>query len=662
MSGRENSTFQTKTGALQVFAVFGATLVLLSMFIPLPLPGFVTGLPWKSEFFGSVFLVLVLISLFVTRRNDLLNALDLSKRNRSSNVFILLIGFATFAAASAVWSQSPRYAFHYALSWIMYLIVALLVAGFRDSKSFSARTAALFVLVISVLCIVDFIGSDFAANEGTLRIRYGRFAELLVTVTPLLWGLAISIKNSRSAMLSMVVGFLGWLTVMLSLSKGAFIAGIAAFSLMFTLTAIFSKRWRKRAIVLAAAWIVFTVGIQVFLSIGTSVPSTTDYISGTADASRTTTTMRLFTWKVAAEMVTNNWVIGVGADNFGLKFNEARKTYGAKHPDDPDNMIAEQYLVERAHNEPLQILAELGIIGILLFMTPFLIFVYYVYRSIRHSEMPPLFYSSLAGMIGFAISSLFSSFSFRAVQNGFAFAIVFGLALRYLPLRNVESPESEETALAGVWPKLVFTSSVFLMCVMFVLSSLTGLSRYYQHLAEYSVETSDKVSCLQTSIYLDPENAGALASFATALAFKGDNAAAAKYLNNAIRSGLGVTQIYSQMAGYQLKAGDVQGSQNSMAEAAAVFPRSVFARARYAQILEINGNLHEAATQRSIAEQIDTKQTGGWVTLLRDGDLAAMYASRIDLNIAAPADLRPEEAVYQFIDWDSIPSPKKAVR
>jgi hypothetical protein len=125
-------------------------------------------------------------------------------------------------------------------------------------------------------------------------------------------------------------------------------------------------------------------------------------------------------------------------------------------------------------------------------------------------------------------------------------------------------------------------------------------------------------------------------------------------MRTAINHGIGVTQTYSVLATFETSAGNPAGAEEAMSEAVAIYPRSVFARVRYAQMLELNGKYSEVPKQLDAANAIDSKQSRGWFALLRDGDLAAFTASVDDSGIDPPASLRPSAAVFQFIDSRSM--------
>jgi len=58
------------------------------------------------------------------------------------------------------------------------------------------RLLATVSLFVGGLAVFDFVTmQDFTVQEGTLRIRYAKFAELLITITPLLFAVALFSKT-----------------------------------------------------------------------------------------------------------------------------------------------------------------------------------------------------------------------------------------------------------------------------------------------------------------------------------------------------------------------------------------------------------------------------------------------------------------------------------
>jgi O-antigen ligase len=650
-----NSTSEHRRNYVAIVALV-SSLILVFPLLPVPAPSFVTGLSWKVELLSSLALLVFGIWQYVIDREKFVSVFDITNLGLRQTLVILLTAFIVWSAVSSLWSELPSAAAHHSLLWVEYLIVLLIVSNIPNVSRYVIGVFAITASVIAVTCVSDYVGSDFASSEGTIRIRYAKFAELLVTVVPVLFAAALCARDKSTSRWLAAAGTLGWLAVMLSLSKGSFISGVVALLFCFSTTAVFSARHRWRTLRFAGLWLVLTIAVQFAFSVGSIAPSTADYISGKSDPTRSTSQMRIFTWKVARQMITGNWLIGVGGDNFGIRFNDARAEYAAQHPSDKDLAIGEDFLTERAHNEPLQVIAELGIIGFALFIAPFGLLLYFVFiTALTKRKLSPVLAGSIAGMIGFLISSMFSSFSFRAAQNGIVFYLLMALAVRQMSCRSFTG--REKTHSVQVYPRLAELLAVGVGALLLISSFLSlsmGISRFYQYLSANSTDVGERSRLLDSAINWDRDNAGAWFDHSATFSSTGDFRSAAKMMRVAIEKGVGVPESYSYLATLNLKAGDSQAAEDAMADAVYIFPRTVFARVRYAQLLELNGHDKDANTQFSVSRDIDIRQSNGWDALLRNGDLSAYLASQANDQIAAPADLKPEGAVLQFVDRKSI--------
>ena len=639
-------------------------LALVSLMIPVPRPSFVPPMPWKAEL--AISAVLAVAAFLAIFRNRLFITASIRTNGFQKLLFAAVLAFAFLSALSVTWAEFPIAATHHALVWFCYF--SILYFSFRRIAITGSQRAVVVPLSVAVvtvlaLCLFDLLTFEsFAEFEGTFRIRYARFGEMAVTAGPLILGVALADPNRRRASLIAAFAAAAWLVAMLSLSKAAFVSGLAGFLLVILVLVLLGRRViRTRAFAALAVFAAITIAIQFGTAFLTAVPSTANYISGTADPTRSTSSMRIFTWTIGIEMIRSNTLLGVGGDNFGPRFNNARKSYAARHPDDPALSTAEDYLVERAHNEYLQIVTEFGILGILFIGACLLWFVVALAKAIwtQKGRVSPILLGSAGGLVAFSVSSAFTSFSFRAFQNGAVFFLVLAVfvhSIRKLGRSNGQLSSGREKAISEGFLVRLRMLSVFPFAALFLFSLIAGASQYYVLLGEKARSQSEAKAYFRSAIGLHPENTGAYLAYAGRAGRGGDTRLAAELYRKAIDNGLGVTVTYSALSkAYELDS-DPENAELALAEAVSIFPRSVFVRIRYALLLEAIGKGGESAKQFEAARAIDRKQANGWETLIRDGMLKAHLRAKEVGDSTPPAELQPNNAIYAYADEQIGPS------
>jgi len=266
-------------------------------------------------------------------------------------------------------------------------------------------------------------------------------------------------------------------------------------------------------------------------------------------------------------------------------------------------------------------------------------------------------FAAAAGMAAFLISSQFSSFSFRAAQNGVAFFIVFAVAIKEL----TKTHRQPQTKLGrNVFSRPIYLLGWIVTLLLTIFCVVKGFAEYQAYMAERSATYSGAQEHFRAAVTADAEYAGAYLSNAARASAEGVPATAAQMTRKALDNGLGVTPVYSQLAKQQIAAGDVDGAEATYREAISIYPRSVFIRTEFLVFLENHGRSDAAAEQAAAARLIDLRQAHGWYLIIREGSVAAFYRSQGDPDIAPPAELTPYNGVLQYVD--KIPGMEPAER
>jgi len=268
---------------------------------------------------------------------------------------LLLVLFLAWSAISTVWADSTSAAFtstyRYALDAILLIIV---FAAVRERRHLTWVVAA-FVAGATVAALYGLvIGPSPSASAERVAGTIGdpnQLAAVLVAGAVLAAGLgAASSRDSLLRAVAVAATFLCLAALVLTVSRGGL------FALVFTILVALplAGRWRRRATVGALA-VVFLIGAYLLLLAPFSVQSrlsTAGSGSGRTDI-----------WTVGWREVEAHPVAGVGSGNF--------KTASIHYLLQPGPLERDEFIVDTpkvAHNVYLQILAELGVIGLVLFL------------------------------------------------------------------------------------------------------------------------------------------------------------------------------------------------------------------------------------------------------------------------------------------------------
>lgn len=640
---------------------------ILAPLIYFPAPGVLAGHPWKVELTLSLLLVIAAVYFTFFKQNEFFNF------SFDRKIFLWIIAplgvFVFWSGLSALWADSLESVIHHTLVWAVYLTFFLFAAKITTNRKHLKIALTAFSLVICIIaaqCVVEHTFSP-QINE-VFGFRFARYAEIHAAVLPLFLSFVLRF-NKKHLLWAAALSCLVWLAILFSISRGAFlsaIAGVTVFTVFRLLTKTsFAEKKRLGLAVAGLILISFTVQFLT-LSADGEKQTTLDRLTNQSvqdDSNGLSRNIRLLYGQVGLKMFADNAVTGVGADNFGLEFNKYRALFSA---DEKNKSIAgqqEERMPERAHNEYLQILVELGIPG----CAVFLLFVFGIgklaFSEIKREKANRnsiLTHAAIAGMTTFLISSLFSSYSFRLMQNGMVFFFLLALLLRNY-FSNVPKP-SKQFAPSPRLKKVLSAVAVCLCFGLFTLSTLKAASQYFVYRAEREPNLSLAKNDFNTAERLDPANASANYSYGVRLMLEGEYDQAAVNLRKSIDKGLNTTFFYSLLTSSQIMAGDTRAAENTLAEAEKIYPFSTFVQTRYALILKTNGENEQAEKHFLIAKQLNPTQAETWRIFLTDGAAAANLHAISDKTFPDIDNLYPQQSVTAVMTEREILHPEEFVR
>lgn len=616
--------------------------------------------PWRAEATASLVFLITFIFLLYQQRNKP-DHLDLS-RLEINFIIIPLLAFIAWSGLSIFWSASWRSAFYHTLIWSEYLFFYVIARQIlNQKKGFQAFLISLTItlLIIGLPPAIEYFQFlTFGEAVTTLGGRYAKYGELVNTVCPLIT-VAVLRLNGRRFVLGLLVVVSMWLFIISTLGRTNLLLFAASLAFITGLIFVFKRfhKYRKKMalIVLAVVLVPIPFHLVSYFAEKPNVPLVTR-MSDETGVSYSSDVRKLLK-SVTLEMIKTHPIMGVGADNYGMEFNNYRAVYAAKNPTDVNLMTAEVESAERSHNEYLQILSELGIIGGFIFawfLSSLLLMTFTALKRIKRVSLLPI--ASLLGIAFFLASSVVSSFSFRLVQNGFVFFFALAVAAKFLLASKSEKKSTSKIQVSAKQLKLGYSMGM-VACLLLATHCLVRVaSVYYSRQAQFITNVEEALPYYETSFWLDTENPTAHYALGMNLLLAQKYSDATEQLKQAIKAQRATSPDFSYLATAQTLAGDTTGAEKTIAEALRLYPLSLFVRTRYAILLKANGKLAESEEQLQIAMEMNKREAITWWTLMNEGARqASMNAAQ---NNYYPVNrLTPEVAIYAIVTEREIRFP-----
>ncbi len=318
-----------------------------------------------------------------------------------------LVALAAWAAISALWAISPESAFGGAQRWVLNLLLFPIVfAAIRRPRDLD-WVMMLFVvggLASALIGWLDLFGGGGGEDEGSRLAGAGvnpnQLGGLLVCGTVFAGALGASRERPVPVRaMWFAAGAVSGLALAATLSRGAIVGMVVA----FLVAPLFAGPRRR----LPAVTMCLLAAATIALSIIALVPATAVSRLTSSDH---TGSGRTDIWRVGWRMVEDKPLLGVGADNF----QDASIRYVIQ----PGVLKRDEHIVDKpkvTHNVYLQVLSELGAVGLALFAVIIVTSLVAVLRAariyaragLRSGEL--MARALLVGLIGFLAAEFFSS-------------------------------------------------------------------------------------------------------------------------------------------------------------------------------------------------------------------------------------------------------------
>jgi len=358
-----------------------------------------------------------------------------------------VIAFMAICILSLLWSDSPFISLKelpfFLAGPLLYFIV---VNNVRNEEQISRIISTILIMggLFGIYGILQYNGIDFSfwiGNYGRGKVfglfgNAGYFAGYLMFPLPIAIALFFVCKSKVKKIL-LLIGVLAMAGALLAtLTRGSYLAlGISSI-IMFLLFLssrgnFFIKENKKILIIILIAIIITTFLFVVPNPLnkqGTVIFEIKSRISITQLTNDSSLKRRGAIWGFSILMIKDHLLLGSGLGTF--KYNTLK--YQAKFFDQGQNRALYPYgVTDKAHNEYLQLGAELGIIGLGIFL--WLIISYFNYgvkklKGIENKYKQGIIIGLVANIVAFLVDGLFW-FPLRLPTNTAMFWLILGLTI-----------------------------------------------------------------------------------------------------------------------------------------------------------------------------------------------------------------------------------------
>lgn len=273
------------------------------------------------------------------------------------SVTYLLLVFTGWVAVSTTWAEDSGAVYDTLFRYVLNLMLLLIVFSALRTKRHVVWVLTGFVVGAGVSAAYGLIVPSGPTEVGTrlsgVGINPNESAALLVAAAVLAAALAATLRDRPALRVGAAIGVLACTYgVILTVSRG----GLVALAAALIAAVVMAGRWRPVILALAVAAVVATVG---YFGVVAS-PEARTRVTSVAEGGGTG---RVDIWRIAWRMVEAEPLHGVGSGNF----QQSSVHYLLQ----PGAIERADFIVDNpkvAHNTYLEVLAELGIVGLVVFI------------------------------------------------------------------------------------------------------------------------------------------------------------------------------------------------------------------------------------------------------------------------------------------------------
>ena len=510
-NGILNDTFYKKMllTNLKLFIIF------ISLFIYRYIYEFRINQEMILKLFTIILVILWVIKLFSAEGGTW----NKNKINLPIYLFIILLSFSLMISSTIEVSFGGYIIF---LSYIiLYFITINLI---NQKKEFHSFIKIFFItsFLVSIYVLIQYYGLDpYFSELGQITSTIGQknwVSNYLAIIFPVIFSYFLLQKERKNKLIYYLLLSILYATLMICQSRGIwisiFLTTILAIYIIFKfkLVNIFkgNKKW---LITLLFTFLIITVIYSTDNPLNRSALTVPRRAISTFDEKDPSINTRFLIWKTTLEMIRDRPIFGSGIGTFKMNYLD----YQAEFLKDNPYYVKYSGKAGEAHNDYLQMWAELGIIGLGIFIGIILIFygltIDYLEKA-KNDKDKIIVFGLLMGITSFLVHCLFT-FPYHVPILGSTFFILLGLTVVYINGFNLKEVDRKNIIRIKINTNQMIKNIIIILMLLlavfligtFVVKPYSAEIHYFKGIKYFEKEKyNDALKDFKYSVWLDPSN------------------------------------------------------------------------------------------------------------------------------------------------------------
>jgi O-antigen ligase/Tfp pilus assembly protein PilF len=480
----------------------------------------------------AVLKLLVIIALFLWLLR-IINNEDFFWQKSSLNlpifIFILVISVSWLVSKIVVVSLRD-----YTIFLAYFLIYLLIINNVNNQVEFFSLIKLFFIIsfIVAIYALMQYYGLDPYLKEfNALTSTIGQknwISNYLAMTFPLIFSYFLLENIKKNKLYYYLLLSIIYATLMICQSRGIWISIVCSFLIgifliyKYKIFDVFKKN-KKWITLIILTFLFITIIYSTDNPLNKSAITVSQRAISTFDEQDLSLNMHLLEWNATINMIKDKPWFGSGIGTFKMNYLDYQAEILQKNP----YYTKYSGKAGEAHNEYLQMGAELGLVGLGVFISIVLIFYRLALDFLKKEgkiENKIIFFGLFMGITCFLIHALFS-FPLHVPALGTTFFILFSLAVVYIEKSNLQEINNKNKILKKINlknPRIKIVFNVLLFIIMILVIVLLVIKPYLAEIYYFTGMRHDvdknydkALPNFEFAVLLDPYNGRILHALGT---------------------------------------------------------------------------------------------------------------------------------------------------